>query len=197
MTGTILALASSTRSGAIKAQDGSRLLFSAASVLGDFDALAVGQRVSFDVQRERSYTMAVRVFREPIRAPKPARTADSEPALRFQGFQQADNVRTYRFDDIRGGTAGSTPHAITVDLTLLLKHRIGVQDVPALCLHKLETELRQTPGATRHQLLDGDLTAFAASRAEALQRRRPKHPFVARRGAPPPSPSHVGRPPSK
>jgi hypothetical protein len=69
-------------------------------------------------------------------------------------------------------------------LALMLKHRIGVQEAPALCLRKLAADLKAFPDSGRHELDDGDLLAYASARAAALERKRPRHSFTGRRGSP-------------
>ncbi len=188
MTGTIVGLAGTTRTGTIRSRDGSRLTFSAAGVLGEFESLAVGHLVSFDLDRAHPHHTAVRVFREPFGAHTPGKTLDASPDLRYTGFHQAEGVRSYCFDAVAPGHPAQQ-FIVTVDFTLLLKHRVGVQEVPALCLRKLAADLRAIPDSGRHELGDDDLLAHASSRAAAVQRKRPKHSFAGRRGSPPPGPS--------
>ena len=192
MTGTIVALVTSARTGTIRAEDGSRHSFSAAAVLGDFLALAVGQRVGFDVDRAQPHRAAVSVFREPIRATGAAARADSVPDLRYAGFSHQANVRSYRFEAVSLGQSNHR-YVVTVDLALLKKHRISVQEAPALCLRKLAADLKDSRGAEGHQLGDADLLAIASSRAAAIERRKPRRPFTPHRGPPPPAASQDRR----
>jgi hypothetical protein len=182
-------LAGNTRTGTIRSQDGSRPGFSAADVLGDFDTLAVGHLVSFDLDRARPHHIAVRVFREPFGASRPGTKPDASPDLRYAGFNQAENVRSCRFDAVACGHP-IRRFVVTVDLALMLKHRIGVQEAPALCLRKLAADLKIIPDAGQHELGDDDLRVYASSRAAAVARKRPRHPFAGRRGSPPPGPSN-------
>ncbi len=145
--------------------------------------------VSFDVDRVPPHHTAVRVFREPLSASASVKKPDGSPDLRYAGFQQAGNIRSYSFEVLAGGHP--VQHfVVTVDLALMLKHHIGVQEAPALCMRKLATDLKDLPGSGRHELDDGDLIAYAASRAAAVERKRPKQPFTGRRGPPPPAPSN-------
>jgi hypothetical protein len=143
----------------------------------------LGDRVTFDADRNSSHQIAVRVFREPFSPGTYAANHGGCPDLRYAGFDQADNIRSYRFDSVSAGK--TVRHCITVDLGLLLKHRIGVQEAPALCLRKLATDLKDAPNSGRHQLGDTDLEAFVTSRAAALDRKKPKHFPAARRGSAP------------
>jgi hypothetical protein len=185
-SGTIVGLAAASRTGTIRSQDGSRFAFCAAAVLGDFDALAVGHRVNFDVNPQ--HNVAVRVFREPVCGSSSRKVAGALPDLRYAGFEQLANVRTYLFDAIAPGDPFQR-FAVTVDLALLVKHHVGIQDAPALCLHKLGEDLKTSRDSGPHALVDDDLLAFVSSRAASLERKKPKHSFTGRRGPPPPGPS--------
>jgi hypothetical protein len=134
-----------------RSRDGSRLAFSAVGVLGDFDTLAVGHLVSFDLDRAQPHHTAVRVFREPFGAHGPGKKLDASPDLRYAGFNQAEGIRSYCFEAVASGHP--VQHFIvTVDLALLLKHHIGVQEAPALCLRKLATDLKALPDTGCHEL---------------------------------------------
>lgn len=185
MSGTIVALAPGTRTGTIRAEDGSRIAFSAAVILGDFDTLAVGDWVSFDVDPARPHQGAVNVFRQPVGAGALSRKPDALPDLRYMGFSQQANVRSYRFDVLAANRLVQQ-HVVTVDLALMMKHRICVQEAPALCLRKLAADLKDPRNSEPHELGDDELFAFASSRAAALERRKPRQPFIPRRGSPPP-----------
>jgi hypothetical protein len=193
VTGKILGLAGNTRTGTIRSQDGSRPAFSAADVLGDFDTLAVGHLVSFDLDRARPLHAAVRVFREPFGASGPGKKPGALPDLRYAGFNQVESIRSYRFDAVASGHPVGR-FVVTLDLALMLKHHIGVQEAPALSLRKLEADLMAFPDSGRHELDDGDLLAFASSRAGAIERRKAKHSFAGRRGSPP---AGLGRQPQQ
>ena len=129
VTGTIVGLAGTTRTGTIRSRDGSRLTFSAAGVLGEFESLAVGHLVSFDLDRAHPHHTAVRVFREPFGVHAPGKTMEAPPDLRYTGFHQAEGVRSYCFDAVAPGHA-TQQFIVTVDFTLLLKHHIGRHPVP-------------------------------------------------------------------
>jgi hypothetical protein len=124
-----------------------------------------------------------------MRTSAPTKKPEPGPDLRYAGFTQTENVRSYRFDEVGGGRMVQR-FVVTVDLALMLKHRIGVQEAPVLCMRKLAADLRTSPDVGRHELADGDLQSYASSRAAAAERRRPRHSFTNRRGAPPPRPSN-------
>jgi hypothetical protein len=72
-------------------------------------------------------------------------------------------------------------------VALFLKHRVAMQDGPALCLRKLLSDLESTPECSRHELSNADLLAHASAQAAAVQRKtRPKASFERHRHGPPP-----------
>jgi hypothetical protein len=184
VTGTIVGLPSANRTGIVRSSDGSRLVFAADAVLGDFGKLALGDIVSYESEPARPHA-AVRIFRE---VPASRSRADAIEDLRFIGFTQAASVRTYQFEAVTRGYP-ARQFSVTVDVTLLLKHHVGVQDAPALCLRKLSADLKKPLPAGAHELGDDDLRLFASSRDAAHVRRAPKHSSVARSGSQPPAPA--------
>jgi hypothetical protein len=175
VTGTILELVSGRGTGIIGAEDGSRLLFSATAVLGDFSKLAVGQRVTFDLDHSLPPGgNAVRILRYsvPVPTPKP----DARPDLRYGGFEQSAGFRHYRFDSVARGEA-SRRYVVTVEIALLARHHIAVQELPSLCMHKILAALETSSESTRHELNSDDLRAFATSRAAEAERKRRKTGF--------------------
>ncbi len=188
MTGTIVELTGGRRTGVIRAEDGSRILFSATAVLGDYDMLDVGCRVRFDVQPAWPQPNAVGV-REDSSRPGPSGKLKQTLDLRYMGFEQARSIRSYRFDAVSGGYS-IRRYVVTVDVALLLKLNITVQEAPQLCLRKLTAALERSPAALRHELGKEDLLAHAAARAASARPKfRPRHVFGRRRGAPPPGPA--------
>lgn len=183
MIGRIAGLAASNRTGTIRGEDGSHFVFCGAAVLGDYANLAVGHRVSFVIERG-SFT-AVNVFGEPVRISPSGKKGVESPDLRYTGFRQSENVRTYSFAELT--SFQSVQYCVTVDVALMLKHHIAVQEGPELCLRKLISDLKDSPESLRHHFGDQDLLALVASRAEALTRRRLKRSSGGRRGSPPPT----------
>ena len=172
VTGTILELASTKRRGIIRAEDGSRVLFSVSDVVGAIETLVVGHRVTFDLVR----TNAVKVMRQPSAA-MPRNYPEQHLDLRYAGFDQAQSIRKYKFDNVADNNA--TGHfVITVDLTLLRKHNISMQELPALCLRKLLAHLEITPELSIHELGSEDLLDYVSARTAALERKaRARKPF--------------------
>ena len=100
----------------------------------------------------------------------------------YMGFNQQGSVRAYRFERTSPGHVTRT-FILTTDLALFTKHRLAIQEGPALCLRLLLAEA-DTPGVAgtrmpESALTDQDLLAHLASRPVPAQRRHPK--FVPRR----------------
>jgi hypothetical protein len=83
--------------------------------------------------------------------------------MRYMGFEQAANTRSYRFARIEKGGA-SIPFVVTADLTLFFKHRVAIQEGPTLCAEKLAADLTNS-GCEEHQLTSDDIVAYASNRA--------------------------------
>ena len=85
--------------------------------------------------------------------------------FRYRGFDQRQNIRTYRFEGLAKGEA---PQAlvVTVDMTLFRVYRVGIQEGPMLCAHKLASDLERL-FAGDHELTEQDLLAHSAARTAA------------------------------
>jgi hypothetical protein len=98
--------------------------------------------------------------------------------LRYMGFDQVLNTRTYKFDAIERGLP-TERHVVTADLGLFCKHHVGIQEGPTLCLQRLKEDL-QTPAGDNCRLSEADLLEYLAVRAQAQERRNrnrgPKRP---------------------
>ena len=85
--------------------------------------------------------------------------------LRYMGFDQHDNTRSYKFDGLEKGQP-AVRLVVTADLSLFLKHHINIQEGPNLCARKLSTHsARLAPHD--YQLTEEDLLAIATARADA------------------------------
>ena len=98
--------------------------------------------------------------------------------LRYMGFDQAKNIREYKFDGVAKDET-ATHFVVSADLALFVRYRVGLQEGPALCLKKLSADLealQQLP----HELTGGDLAAYASAQAAAAERktRRKRRPTV-------------------
>jgi hypothetical protein len=90
--------------------------------------------------------------------------------LRLTGFDQEQNRRVFRFDGVTPGEP-TVQFTISADLTLFLKHRIGLQEGPQLCARKLAADLENVrPG--HHELTNEDLRAYVAARSAAEDARK-------------------------
>lgn len=96
--------------------------------------------------------------------------------LRYLGFDQKLNTRTYKFKGVERGEP-NLYFRVTADLRLFLSHHVGIQEGPALSASKLASDL-QTPASADHELTNEDLHAHVSARALADARRT-----AARRGA--------------
>jgi hypothetical protein len=107
--------------------------------------------------------------------------------LRYAGFDQTQNKRSYKFD--AGLPDRTTGHyVVSVEISLFLKHRVNMQEGPSLCARKLSADLEANVEGI-HELTDQDLLTYAAGRAakeaqKAEMRRSKPH----RRTTPPPPP---------
>jgi len=89
--------------------------------------------------------------------------------LRYMGFDQKQNTRAYRFDSVANGQP-TIHYVVTADLALFLANRIGIQEGPTLCAHKLSSA--PEPGTdTNVVLTNDDLRAHADARSMAEARK--------------------------
>jgi hypothetical protein len=162
MRGKIEVLGAGALQGRIRAEDGSRIAFDLAGILAyDVGRLCVGHSVTFDVDKRAA--TAINVSREQeAAAPTDKRGADAQ--LRYMGFEQTAGVRTYRFERAASGEPTRTI-IVTIDVKLFVKHRIGMQEGPTLCLRHLAVPENAT---IEHQVIgEADMLAFIASRPTA------------------------------
>jgi hypothetical protein len=83
--------------------------------------------------------------------------------FRYMGFDQRNNTRAYRFDRVAKGEP-TVRIVMTADLRLFLAHRIGIQEGPALCAHKLAGDPDSAASGVK-ELTNDDLLAYARARA--------------------------------
>jgi hypothetical protein len=89
--------------------------------------------------------------------------------LRYRGFQQERGRRLYNFDC--PGEVHTVLHfVVSVDMALFLKHRVGIQEGPALCAQKLTADLAAQHQGD-HELTNEDLVQYTANRAAADARK--------------------------
>ena len=136
MTGRIRNLSAGSDSGFIEAENGLRFHFDSCAVLAyDMTYLAVGQLVTFDLEAGGN-PKAVNICLQRSHQAPHTEGKRKETTLRYVGFDQTRAIRTYRFERTSVGEETET-FAVTTDMALFTKHRIGIQEGPALCLHVL------------------------------------------------------------
>ena len=90
-----------------------------------------------------------------------------KPILRYSGFEQTGNVRTYLFDHLVTGQK-STPMAVSAEIPLLMKYHVSIQDGPALCLQVLSAAVGKLEAADAsepsRELTEDDIVAYLASK---------------------------------
>jgi cold shock CspA family protein len=168
MTGRIKSLGDAGTSGFITAENGHSFHFESSAVLAyDAACLAVGQTVSFELESSGHHKVFnVCVQRPHLASRAPVKQPESVH-VRYTGFEQTGNIRAYRFERLSTGEE-TQAFLVTADLSLFMKHHVGIQEGPTLCLHVLMTHLadsdpvRQAP--LRRVLTDVDLLAHVASR---------------------------------
>ena len=102
--------------------------------------------------------------------------------LRYMGFEQNRNTRTYKFDGVANGRP--TVHfVVTADLALFLVNRIGIQEGPTLCALKLSSAAEPAASLV---LTNDDLRAHASARSLAEARKAEMRRMVPRRRPPVP-----------
>ena len=89
--------------------------------------------------------------------------------LRYLGFDQKQNTRQSKFDGIANGQP-TLHYVVTADLALFLAHRIGIQEGPSLCAHKLSSA-QEAPTEVKLELTNEDLRAHATARSAAEARK--------------------------
>jgi hypothetical protein len=89
--------------------------------------------------------------------------------VRYMGFEQLREERTYRFDVSAKGEV-TRQFVVLADLALFRTHRVAIQEGPSLCARKLRADLELNPEGS-HRLTTDDLSLFAAGVADAEARR--------------------------
>ena len=160
MMGRIKVLNIGNAGGVIKAENGFSINFEVSAVLAyDVACLAVGRLVSFDLEG-RHGTSAVNVCIHGLH-PLPADAQRRPASLRYVGFEQAQGIRSYKFERSWPGEDTETL-VVTTDLALFTRHRVPLQEGPALCLRLLEAGAEPAKDS-RHCLTEEDLIRFLAA----------------------------------
>ena len=169
-------LSSGSGSGLIKAENGLSVSFDSSAVLAyDAASLAIGQLVTFDLERGHCPRAINVCVRHPSSHPEEKRPESIH--IRYMGFEQTEGIRTYRFEGALPGEETKT-FVVTTELALFKKHRVGIQEGPALCLHLLLAELDGARAAgwppSQRGLTDQHILAYAASRPARGAKSHPK-----------------------
>ncbi len=107
--------------------------------------------------------------------------------LRYVGFDQQGNTRSYRFDRIAKGQP-PVHLVVTADLALFLARRVNIQEGPSLCARKLSGDPDEFEQRDR-ELTNEDLLAYATARADAEASKAKSRRTGLRRRTPPRPPS--------
>ena len=173
MTGRIEILAAAGKPGLITSNSGAcRFHYTYRLPLGRIDGLNKGGLVTFELEKGRP-ERAVSVC---PKGPDQPALGDHQPLqkdIRYAGFEQTDNIRSYRFQAWQAGEENQEA-IVTVDLSLFRKHRITLQEGPALCLRFVQNEL-QEPGSAevvwKRSITDKEMLTHLASRASRTGKR--------------------------
>jgi hypothetical protein len=91
------------------------------------------------------------------------------PVLRYAGFDQTGDIRAYLFQRVVIAEKNKLI-VVAAEISLFVKHRVRIQDGPALCLHVLTLELENLElsevAAVRRALTENDVVAYLASRPQ-------------------------------
>jgi hypothetical protein len=94
--------------------------------------------------------------------------------VRYMGFDQKQNARSYRFQVIAEGQP-TRRFTVNADMALFLAHRVSIQEGPTLAASKLTAGLERNVDGV-YELTSEDLRSYVDARsvAEALRAERRK-----------------------
>jgi hypothetical protein len=169
--GRIEILAAVNKPGIITCNSGAcRFHYTYRLPLGRIDGLTKGRLVTFELEKGSPET-ATGVCPKEVGEPSPHLF---QREIRYAGFEQTDNIRSYRFQAWQTGEENQDA-VVTVDVTLFRKHGITLQEGPALCLRLVQAELRQqSPSESsvwKRALTDKEMLAHLAVRATSSKKR--------------------------
>jgi hypothetical protein len=173
MTGRIEVLATLDKPGRITTNSGaSRFHYAYRLPLGKMDGLTTGRLVTFELEKG-SPEMAVGVCPKELSESSPG-VQNGRREVRYEGFEQTKNIRTYKFQAWRTGEENQGA-VVTVDIALFRRHGIGIQEGPGLCLRFLESELQEPSrgetSAWKWTLGDREMLAYLACRPASNKKR--------------------------
>lgn len=108
--------------------------------------------------------------------------------IRYLGFDQQQNARSYRFDVVETGEP-SKRFIVTADLSLFHTHGVVIQEGPSLCAGKLVADLEKN-FAGAHELTADDLRSYVNARSLAEAKRAEMRKTPRRRPSPAEERSH-------
>jgi hypothetical protein len=174
MTGRISVLAAPDKPGIIIAHNGfSRFNYAYRLPIGKTDGLAMGRLVSFELEKGSS-DIAISVCPTGDLSASSQAGPNSRREVRYQGFEQTNNIRKYRFHAWRAGEENQEA-IVTVDLALFRKHGISLQEGPGLCFRLVEAELQEPSQIEttvwNRKLTDQEMLAHVAARLAPARKR--------------------------
>jgi len=171
MTGRIEVLATVDRPGRITTKTGvNRFHYAYHLPPGGTDGLSVGGLVTFELKKGDDGVAIGVCAKDEAEA---NHIGESRLEVRYQGFEQTNNVRSFKFQAWRTGEENQEA-VVTVDLALLRKYGITIQEGPALCLRLVEAEIQQPnpyePEVWKRGLTDKEMMAHLACRRPVKKR---------------------------
>ena len=104
--------------------------------------------------------------------------------IRYLGFEQRQNARTFQFD-VREKGQPTRQLTVTANMDIFRDHHVAIQEGPTLSGNKLTSDLERG-WEGEHELTTVDLRAYAASRSLAEAQRAEMRAGTRRRPAPSP-----------
>lgn len=179
MRGTIKKSIEDRHFGFIHADNGQEVFFHASAVAGQ----AFASRLWV-----KQWSLTWSAVRKDQRPPTFVHSTSSrfpERAMRLQymGFEQVKNIRAYLFHGSAPGEETKV-FVVTTDLALFLKHHLGMQEGPAMCLRKLAGELGAVesaePPPLRRALTDQDMFGYIAAGGFFAKRKHGPKPHISK-----------------
>ena len=137
---------------------------------GGPEALAQGQLVAFELEPGDMLAIEIHARKN---GDSSQGAEKRRPEVRYQGFEQTEGIRSFRFQAHRRGEE-SQEAVVTVELALLRIDGITLQEGPGLCLRFLELELQDaTPavaGIWNRTLTDKEMLVHLAARVSGKKR---------------------------
>ncbi|RPI25177.1 MAG: hypothetical protein EHM61_15065 [Acidobacteria bacterium] len=140
MTGRIEQLATADSPGVITTKTGRNTFRYSYQFASGGIELQVGRLVAFELEKGNIET-AINVCA--IEAGESPTVPGRIPEIRYEGFEQKNDVRSFRFRAWRTGEENQDI-VVTAEMALFRKYGITIQEGPGLCLRLVEAELQQS-----------------------------------------------------